>query len=104
IQPIIENSINYFDKKSEPIKIKLSCCLKDKILSLMIEDNGPGITNFTSKNSNAFSMNAIRKRVDIFNNKEIKDCLVISNINLTEFRNDGARTIIKIKIHENINH
>ena len=76
LQPIVENSLKYSNK--EYIKLNISVKRLNKNISIIIADNGMGIKNIVSHES--FSLKAIKRRIDAFNNNYKIESLELSNI------------------------
>ena len=93
IQPIIENAfVHAFDKNKLEPKIKLSLCLKESYLQLIIEDNGKGSNNngTTSKIYESKALKIIEERLQLLNQNYEKNIFI-------DFHDKG--TVVKMNLN-----
>lgn len=76
LQPIVENSLKYCNK--DYIKLNITIKKHNKVISIIISDNGTGIKKIVTHES--FSLKAIKRRIDAFNRNTNVESLSLSNL------------------------
>lgn len=72
LQPIVENSIKHVLEKTRTVcEIKISSSLNNKVLTLNVADNGPGIAVINDINNGGLGINNVKSRLSqIYNNDQ----------------------------------